>query len=60
MRPEKSYRKKIKRNYETQLPFNLILKDEIKKKNWLKKGHKKPPDSTYETCDLDHETEITS
>ena len=38
--------KKIETNYKTQFSINLVLKDEIKKKNWLRKDIKKWPEST--------------
>jgi hypothetical protein len=58
MRPEQSYKKQIKTNYEAQLLINQIINDEIKK-NQLRKVHKKQPKSTDQTCDLSHETRIT-
>jgi len=52
------YIKKIKTNYETQFPINLVLKNEIEKIN--KKQKKNQPKLTFQTHDQVHETRINS
>jgi hypothetical protein len=37
-----------------------MLKDEIEKKNQLKKNLKKQPELTCQTCNSSHETKITA
>ena len=50
---------KTETNYETQLPINPILKDDIEKKS-TKKGTKNNPSQSGLTSDLGYKTMITS
>jgi hypothetical protein len=50
----KLHKRQIKINYKTQFLINLVLKDKIKKK------YKKLLESTNQTHEHNHETEITS
>jgi hypothetical protein len=56
-------RKQIERNYKIQFSINLVLKDEIEKKNRLKMNIKNNSNLlrlTFQTRDLSHEMRITS
>jgi hypothetical protein len=56
-------RKQIETNYKIQFSINLVLKDDIEKKNRLKMNVKNNSSLlrlTFQTRDLSHEMRITS